>query len=79
MDEMSVWLDDHKILIKIKKFKISKKKLKREPSLKKLRDFTMAEGHGHPLVLIKPTTSSLTLEPYSSRAHNLKLDTRTLF
>jgi hypothetical protein len=26
------------------------KKLKHEPSLKKPGDFTVAEGHGHPLV-----------------------------
>jgi hypothetical protein len=37
--------------IKIKKLKVSKKKLKHEPSLKKPGDFTVAEGHGHPLVL----------------------------
>jgi len=37
---------------KIKKLKVYKKKLKHEPSFKKPRDFTMAEGHGHPLVLI---------------------------
>jgi hypothetical protein len=36
---------------KIKKLKVSKKKLKHEPSLKKPGDFTMAEGHGHPLVI----------------------------
>jgi hypothetical protein len=36
--------------IKIKKLKISKKKLKYEPSLKKPGDFTVAEGQGHPLV-----------------------------
>jgi hypothetical protein len=36
--------------IKIKKFKIFEKKLKHEPSLKKPGDFTVAEGHGHPLV-----------------------------
>jgi len=28
------------------------KKLKHEPSLKKPWDFTVAEGHGHPLVLL---------------------------
>jgi len=53
MDEMSIRLDDHKIIIKKKhkkKLKVSKKKLKREPSLKKPGDFTVAEGHGHPLV-----------------------------
>jgi len=54
---MSVRLDDHKIIIKIEKIKIKKKKvksfykkLKRYPSLKKPKDFTGAEGHGHPLV-----------------------------
>ncbi len=57
---MSVRLDDHKIIIKKKhinffkkKVKSFLKKLKREPSLKKLRDFTVAEGHGHPLVVIE--------------------------
>jgi len=35
---------------KIKKLKVSKKKLKHEPSLKKPGDFAVAEGHGHPLV-----------------------------
>jgi hypothetical protein len=53
MDEMSIRLDDHKIIIKKKhkkKLKVSKKKLKREPSLKKPGDFTVAEGHRHPLV-----------------------------
>jgi hypothetical protein len=59
MAEISVRLDDHKIIIKIKntlknkKVKFLKKKLKREPSLKKPRDFTVAEGHGHPLVVIE--------------------------
>jgi len=37
---------------KIKKLKVSKKKLKREPSLKKLGNFTVVEGHGHPLVIL---------------------------
>jgi hypothetical protein len=36
----------------IKKVKSLKKKLKREPSLKKPRDFTVVEGHGHPLVKV---------------------------
>jgi hypothetical protein len=29
------------------------KKLKHEPSLKKPGDFTVAEGHGHPLVEVE--------------------------
>jgi hypothetical protein len=54
MDEMSVRLDDHKIIIKIEntlKKKKVKSFLKREPSLKKPGEFTVAEGHGHPLVI----------------------------
>jgi len=39
--------------IKIKKLKVKKKKLKHEPSLKKPGDFTVAEGHEHPLVRMK--------------------------
>jgi len=38
------------IKIKNKKVKSLLKKLKHEPSLKKLEDFTVAKGHGHPLV-----------------------------
>jgi len=56
---MSVRLDDHKIIIiknTLEKIKFKKKKLKREPSLKKPGDFTMAEGHGHPLVDIISTS-----------------------
>jgi len=34
------------------KVRKSKKELKHEPSLKKPGDFTVAEGHGHPLVLL---------------------------
>jgi len=39
------------IKIFLKKVKSFKKKLKHEPSLKKPGDFTVAEGHEHPLVL----------------------------
>jgi hypothetical protein len=46
------------IKINNKKVKSLKRKLKNEPSFKKSGDFTVAEGHGHPLVLhIKVTVS----------------------
>jgi len=35
---------------KLKKLKVSQKKLKHEPSLKKPGDFTVAKGHGYSLV-----------------------------
>lgn len=35
------------------KDKSFKKELKHEPGLKKPRDFTVSEGHGHPLVVMK--------------------------
>ncbi len=43
--------------IKIKKIKKFLKKLKHEPSFKKLGNFTVAEGHGHPLVQIDTLTN----------------------
>jgi hypothetical protein len=42
---------------KNKKVKSFLKKLKHEPSLKKPGDFTVAEGHGHPLVQSKGCNS----------------------
>jgi hypothetical protein len=39
------------IKIKNKKDKSFSKKLKREPGLKKTGDFTVSEGHMHPLVI----------------------------
>jgi len=48
-----------KIYIKVKKkhfifiIQNNNKKLKHEPSLKKPGDFTVAEGHGHPLVEVE--------------------------
>jgi neutral trehalase len=40
------------IKIKNKKIKVSREKLKHEPSLKKPGDFTVPEGHGYPLYII---------------------------
>jgi len=52
---------------KIKKLKVSKKKLKHEPSLKKPGDFTVAEGHGHPLVGKIRNTHKLNIYIYIYR------------
>jgi hypothetical protein len=50
MDEMSIRLDDRTDFGEAF-FLLAT--ISREPSLKKPRDFTVAEGHGHPLVIEK--------------------------
>jgi hypothetical protein len=53
MDEMSVWLDDGTDFGgAFFSFSYCPSRLRgwMKPSLKKLRDFIVAEGHGHPLV-----------------------------
>jgi hypothetical protein len=62
------------IEIQNKKDKSFNKKLKHEPGLKKLGDFTVFEGHGYPLVINNKNSSNFFLnEKYTYNSKKTKI------